>query len=202
MNKKIIYFLTIWLVALANTSVAADKKFEAVLVDAEKVIIPILHDFQKKGIRLAFGYEGITEWGSGFAVNNEYRTTDDIPQQSDKRQLFMSSYVAEISSATQGYCAGNFDTAKMYFVPPQNPDPSANEISNGQAYLLLNCGPFSKFNCSNKCKIDVWAGRWGASTKMFGSRLFFNKAGARQEIAKFKKELERNMLEATRYLDE
>lgn len=204
MIKNILIFLAI-IFSLPSHSFAVSKNktdFNNILIEAEKVIIEILNDFKKNGMRIAFGYEGVTGMEEGFAVNNDYMTTDDIPEPNNQRQLFMKPYVAKIPAEIQGYCAGNLDTAKMFFVPPEDPlTTNYGTDSNGQAYILLNCGSFSKFNCSkNKCKIEVRGAKWGEQASAFGERLFFNRERAKQDIPELKNKLYDSMVDAFKYL--
>jgi hypothetical protein len=170
------------------------KKINQVLIETETVIIDILNDFSKKGIWLAIGGENMGDTDNVSLIGSAAITTDKIPKPKDKRQLFMKPYVAKINSNAQGYCAGEFNVAKMYF------DPKMLD-STGQAYVMLACGPFSKFNCSQKCSFQVRAGKWGREDRAFGQKLFFDQNSAKQEIPKLKNELKNAILEASKFLN-
>jgi hypothetical protein len=172
---------------------ADEKKFNQVLIETETVIINILNDFSKKGIWLAIGGENMGNTDNVGLIPGAFITTDKIPKAKDERQLFMKPYVVKINSKTQGYCAGEFNVAKMYF-------DSKMLDSTGQAYVMLACGPFSKFNCSQKCKLEVRAGKWGGESRTFGSTLYFDKKEAKQEISKLKNEFKNAMMEAAEFL--
>src|SRR4030067_1491593 len=107
-----------------------EKVFNRILIETETVILDILHDFSRTGVWLAIGGENMGDTDNVSLIGSAAIITDKIPKPKDKRQLFMKPYVVKINSKTQGYCAGEFNVAKMYL------DPKMLD-STGQAYVML-----------------------------------------------------------------
>lgn len=183
--------LTIFLFSVEVSS-AAEKKvstgFRQMIIKTEGLLIDILNEFEDKDIWMTVG--------QGNNQINGFDTRRKVFEKRDRIQLFDEPFSAKLASASPkyGYCAGSFELAQMYVAPMQLD-------SRGEAYVWFICGPFTEFNCEQKCRIDVRAGRWGKEERNYGKFLYIDHySKGNKEVKHLKKDLQNAILEAGKSL--